>query len=1793
MPVDWSRLLDDEKKTLEGESVDCPCPHPLNSSGGAALGALLRMAGEDEGQREGERPVVRREGKGHPRSGAPQADRSDLAQKSLLVTAEGETEMEAQQMAPPPNERAAMIEETEFDESEDVASAPEDERDAPPVEEPVFARWERKAMETHPRPEPLMGEADWPEPEPSEEKPGAISKSHFNPRRRQRNEDDLLELGGKATVIASQSGQYMDPKSLVLMDAKSLYDSLNAEQAHGDDERSALEVAIIKESLAVTSGRPRWLPHNHNPADALTKIASHSEPLLKLLQTNHFSIEEETTVLERGRQHEDRRKSTLAKAARPDGTDSPVQSQDGEPLTEEEATSAQPSAATQQPEDDSKDEDPPAEDIPDPTNETEEEDFAKLFNFIDAEAASLALENAGPERFSQEALQAVLAEEVEGEEEESFEESSASDEKDEKDEKDSEDEKEDSGGEEEEEHAEAEVPESLEEDVVVATECKLEKEWCEAFSKAGFSAADIAQLTHKDGEWFYKGKSTKVGMAPPCDPHKDICAGGKEGFGNPVQQAAALKEAIQNGGIHPEMAHPCKLGEYWCPLMKKTGLSAPDIQKVTVANAEWQYDGEPLRVGYGQHSKACPAAQVYCAGGAVFGTGQSQANAVRDAIQNGGIHPAKANYKAFQNVCVLDGEKAATKDAGHAWKNLVECEQLCDMKAGCTGFEWYAKGLNLKTCFLFVNQALAGASTGQRVQDAECFIKKERRCIQFPNWRKKWLGSHVTISLGKHRFGANVGSWSTCLDLCESQKECKQVVFFRGRCFGMLARSDEDQSGKGGKNKGFISAHCYDKDVLHWVSNCNECGKQLCGHYARNENHLEGSFMMGSPLSTWGCSNLYTKPFTTVRSSSKRVYVVENEAEQASACPFLTPHSRPHQVLCEDGVYVKDYGCMKNGHGQRAKCPPNLPMMCAQQTCGPDKKDYCCKSSCKDFGGPRECSQAVTYYKNNMALSWSKFKEKCESRGKRLCTFTEVCHKQGLRPIGGLQSKSDAWCPIVEDDFQSPNYVEVGAVNVHPTCKKMTDDKASSSWTWPMADERRDLKEVYACCEGWSPRGIRWRNRPLTWRFQSPKDALTAHFGRRWACGEVSYQQLPKYLASAFPMKGTRDVNTADRNELVLPLPTLVFLLRSDRWRKVGLEGWTDTGNVGSYLGKVYPNQIRIYWKILEAGKHIIDNNSGMYLFTDPKRLAGCLGTAGATANPVGFMAPESFPQQPPRSAEELWAYNRQGAYGKKVQGMKFAAITLKENAENGGRERAWMKTAWANCLAKDADVTHVSVWVDAGYRCYKTLDCRPNGAGNVQTFSGAALGKAFVHLRSQGGAVGKSYLGTNVHGTVTFLAPQERMGLRRLSRDDQSGLQRWVLRKGEWYTIRVWEGTKGRFFLSSSGSKAILVASDDGSGLQRWSITKRPGGYFNIQDSSAKKFLSWSASGAIELSDADAHTERGCRDDGSGRQRWLIGFEVLEMKTEVLVTDPVIPFGWVYRRVVEGCPQADAAVLTAWAEKNFAKYGNTNLPANRVVTTRLSSGLVRMKSSELSRRSNGGDVVTLKGFTHTRDYARGFLRNAPGTATATVIGLEPGALYVWRVYQSARLVAGVNAMKVNNIFEAEQIVSSNTFTPRKRGSGLGVKWCRCRAKCFADSPDLADPKGAIVSQHRKDPSRSLHVQLSGLAVKRYDEAVDEHLSTWEETPGGWRPALTCGRLASGLRNNFNNRGQSNLQWTATYTYYLHNGYRCDLSGWTHTRTTAALLSEWEWQSLLQACRATPSKIRTPKAWCYAMSLRW
>ena len=110
-------------------------------------------------------------------------------------------------------------------------------------------------------------------------------------------------MAGKATVVAAESVGFTDPGSILVVDAKSLYDAMNAEQRHGSDDRVAFELAIVRESVAVVSGRVRWVPHNANPSDALTKVAgAHAEPMLKLLRTGRYAIQEEDEVLGQGKQ---------------------------------------------------------------------------------------------------------------------------------------------------------------------------------------------------------------------------------------------------------------------------------------------------------------------------------------------------------------------------------------------------------------------------------------------------------------------------------------------------------------------------------------------------------------------------------------------------------------------------------------------------------------------------------------------------------------------------------------------------------------------------------------------------------------------------------------------------------------------------------------------------------------------------------------------------------------------------------------------------------------------------------------------------------------------------------------------------------------------------------------------------------------------------------------------------------------------------------------------------------------------------------------------------------------------------------------------------------------------------------------------------------------------------------------------------------------------------------------------------------------------------------------------------
>merc|ERR1719285_1460655 len=84
-----------------------------------------------------------------------------------------------------------------------------------------------------------------------------------------------------------------------------------------------------------------------------------------------------------------------------------------------------------------------------------------------------------------------------------------------------------------------------------------------------------------------------------------------------------------------------------------------------------------------------------------------------------------------------------------------------------------------------------------------------------------------------------------------------------------------------------------------------------------------------------------------------------------------------------------------------------------------------------------------------------------------------------------------------------------------------------------------------------------------------------------------------------------------------------------------------------------------------------------------------------------------------------------------------------------------------------------------------------------------------------------------------------------------------------------------------------------------------------------------------------------------------------------------------------------------------------------------------------------------------------------------------------------------------------------------------------------------SDENGQAVFTFRK---LSHHIHLSAISIANLCVTraciSSEHESTLAE-------------------NNFNDRGDSGLDWRSTYTYTLYNGYRVDLSGWTQTRTYA------------------------------------
>ena len=136
--------------------------------------------------------------------------------------------------------------------------------------------------------------------------------SRFDPRSLARDIEVEMGLRGPPTVIAAEDPKFVDPETIAIIDAKSVFDSTSSaeRQFQGEDDRAALEAAIIQESLANLRARLRWIPHNVNPSDGLTKLPqqAHMQPLYDLLKRHSMKIQREEIELASRRQGDKRLK---------------------------------------------------------------------------------------------------------------------------------------------------------------------------------------------------------------------------------------------------------------------------------------------------------------------------------------------------------------------------------------------------------------------------------------------------------------------------------------------------------------------------------------------------------------------------------------------------------------------------------------------------------------------------------------------------------------------------------------------------------------------------------------------------------------------------------------------------------------------------------------------------------------------------------------------------------------------------------------------------------------------------------------------------------------------------------------------------------------------------------------------------------------------------------------------------------------------------------------------------------------------------------------------------------------------------------------------------------------------------------------------------------------------------------------------------------------------------------------------------------------------------------------------
>jgi len=108
-----------------------------------------------------------------------------------------------------------------------------------------------------------------------------------------------------------------------------------------------------------------------------------------------------------------------------------------------------------------------------------------------------------------------------------------------------------------------------------------------------------------------------------------------------------------------------------------------------------------------------------------------------------------------------------------------------------------------------------------------------------------------------------------------------------------------------------------------------------------------------------------------------------------------------------------------------------------------------------------------------------------------------------------------------------------------------------------------------------------------------------------------------------------------------------------------------------------------------------------------------------------------------------------------------------------------------------------------------------------------------------------------------------------------------------------------------------------------------------------------------------------------------------------------------------------NACTMSTLAQNNFDNRGDTTLSTSTTYQYTLSAGY----------------TCKLSGWTHTRNYHKGFLRNTAGNGQAEVSGLVAGQNYQWRIYQYASSFewSNTNPITVNGVNKGATSSTTNT----------------------------------------------------------------------------------------------------------------------------------------------------------------------